>query len=1703
MNANIPISFKELTTLAAVGINPNLCKLGVLSFESDKYISARDAQPNGDANLLICELEKNFAISSKSISKAEAAIMHPSKNIISLRAKNEKNATIIQIFNRDLGTKLKDIVLNYDIKFWKWLNEMNLALVTDTSVYTLSIETLDSPPKKIFDRSGPLANQSVFIMNISCDSNMQWFALSAISSSKDQSGAINVLGNIQIFCSTVGQNQHVEGFCANFGSVKAADDTLVNCLSFIEKKSTENKFSLLIHDISSTKKIKVNVDMQMLIPNDFPVLLNFVENAGCVFICTNFGNFYLYEITRGILIFRCKLNDDPCIFSAKNSKLAGYYYLTKGGKLLSVNIDVDNILPYMMTNLRNIDNIVEVCIHLAGKYNLPGAEKIFVGLFKNYIAQGNYLEAAKICRDSPGESLRNIETINVFQAAQGNPPPAMLYFQTVMEKGKFNKIESVEITKTLINSGKKNLIEEWFNQGKYTCSEELSELVKVVDQPLSLKILLAAGSPNAHAKIIEGLAQTGQTDKIMPYCQTNNFRPDWVTLLRNVIVTNSDAAVGIAKTVCNRVTNTYLIDINTIIEIFATRKKIQELTRFMVEYLKDNRAEDSFYQTKIIELNLYENIRAAQMLIESNVLTHYDKQKIGSLCEKMGLYQCALDNYTDINDIKRIIVNSHLINSTFLLDYLGRLIPENLLICLHELLRANPMQNFQIVVEGAVKYCQRIPLNELVKLFETYNSFNGLFLFINRIVNSVNDPEIMFKYISAGVIIGNFEEVQRVIKDYDSYDPKKVLEFFLEKKLPDPRPLVLLCDKHDYIEELTNYLYKNKLMRFIENYLFKLRTQATPRVCAALLDNDCDENYIKQLLNTVRAGCPIEPLVEEFTKRHKLKILQKFLEDREQEGNTTPALHNALIMIYIDNNNNPKDYLLNNKYYDSQVIGEYCEERDPHLAVIAYRRANGKCDDELIALTNKNAMYRAQAQYLVESCNPDLWKKVLDANNDHKKFVTDQVVSVILPVTRNPEEVKITVKAFIDAGLQADTLDLLEKIVLHNNEFQKNASLQTLLIMTAIAADPKKVKGYLTKLDSYKGDELAIRCIENSLFEEAFYIYDKSKDYVSAIDVIIRYMNDLKRATIFAEKINTPPVWSKIGRAKIDSGEIDEAIDAFIKANDPEMYNDVINCAEKQGKFEDLINYLTMVRQFKKDKYIDGELVYSLSKCGKLTDLEAFIASTNISDIGNIADRLYDERIYEASKILYEHVGNNLRLASCYVHLKQYQAALAAAKKANSPKCWKEVCFACVKAGEFRLASQAGTNIISMPDFVDELVKEYEKWGAYAELILLFEANMIQQRNHIVTELGILYAKYKEEKLMDHCINNYENMNIPKLIRVCEQNYHWNEVVFLHNHYNGYDSALNVMIEHSPLCWRHDLFCQTLQKVTNTNLYCEAIKFYVNEQPHHLNDMLKVISNKLDLSTCVYELKNLNCLPMALPFLKSVQSNNNFDVNEALNSIFVDEEDPDSLKNSILEYSSFDQINLAKRIENHELLEFRRISALVYRKNKKFVQSIEISKKLEFFKDAIETALESGNDKLCEELLRFFASIGDKECFCACLYTCYEFIKPDVAMELAWRYNFTEFLMPYMIQTVRDLTIRMDHMQRKAEEDTKQKQKEKEEMGGQSLDVNFGFSNALVPMGLPGMNMPGQGMGGMPGFGGMPNMNMNMGGMGNFGPNFN
>jgi len=41
---------------------------------------------------------------------------------------------------------------------------------------------------------------------------------------------------------------------------------------------------------------------------------------------------------------------------------------------------------------------------------------------------------------------------------------------------------------------------------------------------------------------------------------------------------------------------------------------------------------------------------------------------------------------------------------------------------------------------------------------------------------------------------------------------------------------------------------------------------------------------------------------------------------------------------------------------------------------------------------------------------------------------------------------------------------------------------------------------------------------------------------------------------------------------------------------------------------------------------------------------------------------------------------------------------------------------------------------------------------------------------------------------------------------------------------------------------------------------------------------------------------------------------------------------------------------------------------------------------------------------------------GKKECFASCLFVCYDLIRADIVLELAWMHNMIDFAFPYLLQ---------------------------------------------------------------------------------------
>jgi len=205
-------------------------------------------------------------------------------------------------------------------------------------------------------------------------------------------------------------------------------------------------------------------------------------------------------------------------------------------------------------------------------------------------------------------------------------------------------------------------------------------------------------------------------------------------------------------------------------------------------------------------------------------------------------------------------------------------------------------------------------------------------------------------------------------------------------------------------------------------------------------------------------------------------------------------------------------------------------------------------------------MFKQQARYLVKRRQPELWAQVLVHDNIHRRQLIDQVCSYLrsarfliissfyqivataLPECTDPDDVSITVKAFLSADLPIELIELLEKIIIEPSPFSDNKNLQNLLLLTAIRADKGKVVGYINKLQNYDAGEIAKIATEHGLYEEAFTIYKKYEQYTMAINVLVEHIVSIDRALDFASKVNKPEVWSRLAKAQLDGLRIKDSI---------------------------------------------------------------------------------------------------------------------------------------------------------------------------------------------------------------------------------------------------------------------------------------------------------------------------------------------------------------------------------------------------------------------------------------------------------------------------------------------------------------------------------------------------------------------------------
>lgn len=1626
-----PIVFQQLLDLTSLGVNASSCSFQTLTMESEKYICVREAAEGGQGgNVVIIDMDKPNSPVKHAIT-ADSAIMNPSQYILALRSQQT-----LQIFNIAEKMKLKSFNMGDPVVYWRWLTPTLMGIVTTKAVFHWDTSNA-SDPVKMYDRLKELENHQ--IISYRADASLKWFCLVGLAQENGR-----VAGWTQLYSADKNVAQPLRGQAATFARyTPPGSNQELTLFCFAHRTAGESK--LIIREVNRTNATpessanKFGAVAAITFPDDaasdFPVSMEVSNKYDVIYLVTRMGLLHIFDIATGKLIYMNRIAHDKDTIFVTTPYKGGMLGVNKAGKVLSINLNEQTIIPYIMSKPD-----VELATKLAARANLPGADDLFMKQFQALMAQGRYAEASRVAAEAPAALLRTPQTIQLFQtqpARQGEPAPILQYFGALMERGKLNPVESVTLVR-LVAAQRKDLIEKWLGEDKLDWSEEIGDTVRPFDRTLAIKIYIKA---DAKEKAAFGLAEEGHFDKLVAWAKTVNYNPDWLKLIGALVQANPAGAAALAKLL---LTNQVEVSREAIVDIFVKRNLIREVTELVIDVNK-NQPEDGGLQTLILELNLLNAPTVAEFIFAQNLFSQFNKKRIAELCEKAGgpLNLRALQLYTDLADRKRVLRAAHTMPAEAVAEWFSTLNKNDSLDCLKEMLTANARQNLPVTVLVAQRFHELFGALPLVQLFESVKSYEGIHMFLNPLLPLINDPDVIFKFIEAAARIGQVQDVERVCRESKAYNPEKVRDFLKEIKLSSPLPLIIVCDTYGYIADMVKYLSKNSMRQAIEGYVTQMSPGNTPVVVGTLLDVDDGsgaDDFVKNILNLVGSRCPIEPLVKEVESRNKLRLIQSWLEARANEGNQETALHNALLKIYIDTRNDPERRLTENKFYDHKEVGRYCEGRDAQLAFLAYSTSAGTCDDEIIAISNKASLMKQLAKYLIKRRDQALWSKVLSNDNaEHRRALVDQVQAV-LPESTVSDEIVITVSAFRvpHLNLEQELIGLVEKIIFQgaNEEFKTYPQLQNLLLLTAIRAwkpdFQTRVMEYIKRLDKYDVDAVAEASVAAGLFEEAFTALQKFEKFVPAIDVLLNNLHSLDRAHDFADQCDKPEVFTRLGKAQLDAGAVPDAIASFIKASDAQFYHEVVAAIHSSGSeklYHELIKFLQMARRQLNESKIDSELIYAFAKTGSIAEIEQFLSGAHRANVQDIGERCFDEGNYQAAKVLFGDIKNYARLATTLVKLDDLASAVEMARKANSVSTWKAISKACVEAKNFKLARTCGLNIIIHGDELAELIRFYENRGHFDELIALIEAGLELERAHsgMFTEVAVLYAQHRPEKLLDHLRANHTKLNAGRVTVACEQNLLWKELALLLQQEKDFDKCAVTMMDH-PVAFDAQTFPGILAKATSTENIARGIRFFIEEHPAALSDLLTAVSGRLDHRRVIDIARETGTLPLIKSFLLKAQEANVQVVNEALNDILIDEEDYNALRTSIESHNAFEPIALAKRLERHELLEFRRIAASLYKAKSKWAQAIELFKTDKQFQDAMIAAAESKDRKIAEDLLQYFIAQGHPEAFSAALYHCYDILRPDVVLELAWRNKMSDFAMPFLIQSFSDLHTKVEQL---------------------------------------------------------------------------
>ncbi|KAK1935936.1 clathrin heavy chain [Babesia divergens] len=1650
-----PVKVTTVLRLQDLGFEETCFRFGTLTLGGDRYICVKESD-GAAPSVAIINLHKDNDISRKPI-KAEAALMNPNEPIIALKAPLE-SGHFIQVFHLESKEKLGTHQFNESVVFWRWISHTMLAIVTDASVYHWTVGK--GEPTLIFSRAGRLADPSTKLVLYAADSQAAWCMMCGIYS-LDQGATVD--GAIQLYSTERRQQQLLEGYAGTFGKLRVSADTVdqTGLLVFCEHKRGAQTSKLHCMDIYTQRsdgapaplKVSKDIDQSVSTQGDFPIFVQILDSCGLVCLVTKGGLAHFHDAATATPLFTEKISNAPLfVADAKivEGKAVGVIAVNRMGEVVEVVVDEGRLLS-------SISCPDEVAVSLATRFGFPGSESLIMRSFEDYFSRKDYKQAALLVATLKSGALRTPEIMNRFinaPVSPGQSSPALHYFSVLLEQGRLTSQESLELVRPVVAQDRKELIKQWLDQGKLTESEDLGDLVRSVDALLAFKIYVTLC---CHMKAILCLLDAGHAAKVVPYIRKISASstathitsvtgdsvaqveglPSMTVIVEHVI---SSQPASIVSFVNDLITGLKpgepLCDVSQITELLIKHDKLQEATKILLEYLKPNRPQHAALQTRLLEVNLQRQPKVAEMILQLNVLTHFDRTYVARLCEDAEMFELAMQYYDSLSDIRRIVMKAgSSINPSVLEKTLKSMAPDQSLEVLSEMLDSSEISNAH-VVSCALTLHNQIGTMKVVEMFEIRAPSDTLFSFLKALPvmsqgahaeKTELNATLVYKFIQRCIERNEYDDLERVCKDSNCYDGVRVKDLLKQAALPNPKSLMIVCHKLGALEELTEYLYNNGMEKAIELYVNAINPGGVSTVVSTLFDLGASESVIQSILDNLRDSNGMKSMIKVADERHQLLLLREWLETRVSEGHKEPEIHTALAKILISSQKDAEEFLRTNKLYDRAVVGRFCEERDPTLALLIYSEA--LLDDDVVRVCMVNGMHKMLASYALKRSLPKLWQDIFAegstvVDSEGRQRVCEELVT-LAPECSNASEISCVLKALLDNNKSSEVIALLEQILLSPTQFSSSANLQNLLLATAVKTDPTKLENYLVKLNNYDVGALSKLANNLGLSRSSFSILKSAGRHSEALDALLAMQEPgiLQEAHDYVSNIDKPELWLKLGRSYLAEKQVAQAIDAYVRSGDVSDHDRIKQACEDDTKL--FLQWLREGRKIKDSRELDTDLLLCLAECDETDEFLQVLNGKHSADVSYVGSKLMDANRFREAVMIYSSVPNYAKLAVCHVHLGDFEQGAEAALKSRNPQVLRQVVDACIMKKQMDMAHRVAVDLLTYPDFLPGIVSLYENAGYVDELIKLLEGS--SQSIAVSTELAIAIAKYRPAELMGHFKDRFKGhdistkLNLSRVARECSNLWLWKEAVYLYS-LDSPDKALMVMVSHYGLAWDEELFFATARTVVNPEALYKAIHFCIQCKPLLLPRLLGCAKGRVDAARVVKILKNADCLGFAREFLEEVADKTTTVVNDALFEIYIEEEEYELLERSLGKLTGFDQAALCALLEGHRLQEMRIIAATLYTRARQFAKAAQIHRRNGDYMEAMEAVNLSRSEPMALDMLREFAERKLREEFLACLVVNFTLLDPADVMEMAWLHRLElDMLMPFIIQTFQNM----------------------------------------------------------------------------------